>query len=93
MVAREGGRKGEVEKSEKAWNLKPTSDDCQGGSGAASGPPPLLRHHRCSRSACTRSAAAVAVASALKRRESVKHNSKVAAFAAIITRIRELKVE
>ncbi len=40
MVAREGGREGgEAEKSEKAWNLTPPSDDCRGGSGAATDDP------------------------------------------------------
>ena len=40
MVAREDGREeGEVEKSEKAWNLTPPSDDCRGGSGAATDAP------------------------------------------------------
>ena len=59
MVAREGGREGgEAEKSEKAWNLTPPSDDCRGGSGAvtAAPPPPMLpfrplpfRRRRCRR--------------------------------------------
>ncbi len=61
------GRVVEVEKSEKAWNLTPPSDDCRGGSGAVTAaPPPPLR--RCSRSACSRSAAAAAAAALKKKR-------------------------